>query len=69
MGQFMAAFRNLLLNVEDIKDGIEQSLPPPNAPATVARKAKKGITSPDKTLVDTGSMQRAIDYEVIKGGE
>ncbi|PHM61192.1 hypothetical protein [Xenorhabdus ishibashii] len=53
----------------DIQDSIEQSLPPPNAPATIARKAKKGIAAPDKTLVDTGSMQRAIDYEIVKGGK
>ncbi|MBE8596853.1 hypothetical protein IQ209_10095 [Xenorhabdus sp. BG5] len=51
----------------DIKDSIEHSLPPPNAPETIARKRKKGIAEPEKTLVDTGSMQRAVDYEVIKG--
>ncbi|MCC8367094.1 hypothetical protein J8V57_12550 [Xenorhabdus sp. PB61.4] len=69
-GGIEAAFETVgKIMADDIKDSIEQSLPPPNTPATVARKAKKGIASPDKTLVDTGSMQRAIDYEVIKGGE
>ncbi|KLU14548.1 hypothetical protein AFK69_10055 [Xenorhabdus sp. GDc328] len=53
----------------DIKDSIEQSLPPPNAPATVAKKTKKGRASPGQTLVDSGSMQRAVDFEVIKGGK
>ncbi|PHM30021.1 hypothetical protein [Xenorhabdus innexi] len=60
VGQVMAS---------DIKDSIEQSLPPPNAPETVARKAKKGNASPGQTLVDTGSLQRAIDYEVIKSSK
>ncbi|MDC9591151.1 hypothetical protein PSI23_18120 [Xenorhabdus sp. XENO-10] len=69
-GGVEAAFNTLgMVMAADIKDSIEQSLPPPNAPATVAKKTKKGRASPGQTLVDSGSLQRAIDYEVIKGGE
>ncbi|BET96530.1 hypothetical protein [Xenorhabdus taiwanensis] len=69
-GGVEAAFNTVgMVMAADIRDSIEQSLPPPNAPATIARKAKKGIAAPDKTLVDTGSMQRAIDYEIVKGGK
>ncbi|REF28689.1 hypothetical protein BDD26_3639 [Xenorhabdus cabanillasii] len=65
-----AAFNTLgMVMASDIKDSIEQTLPPPNAPATVASKIKKGRASPGQTLVDSGSLQRAIDYEVIKSGK
>lgn len=47
---------------EDIQAKILSSMPPPNAPATVARKAKK--QGPRGTLVDTGSMVKAVEYEV-----
>ncbi|MDE9557320.1 hypothetical protein KKJ06_18320 [Xenorhabdus bovienii] len=55
--------------VQDIKDTIEQGVSPPNHPTTVAAKARKGLAEPNKTLIDTGSMQRAIAHEIIKGGE
>ncbi|MDC9591053.1 hypothetical protein PSI23_17610 [Xenorhabdus sp. XENO-10] len=65
-----AAFNTLgMIMALDIRDSIEKSLPPPNNPATVAAKTRKGRASPNQTLVDSGSMQRAIDYEVIKNGE
>ncbi|AOM39549.1 hypothetical protein [Xenorhabdus hominickii] len=54
--------------VQDIKDTIEQGVSPPNHPTTVAAKAHKGRAEPNKTLIDTGSMQRAIAHEIIKGG-
>ncbi|MBC8947075.1 MULTISPECIES: hypothetical protein [Xenorhabdus] len=67
-GGVEATFNTLgMVMAADIKDSIEQSLPPPNAPATIAAKTRKGRASPGQTLVDSGSMQRAIDYEVIKG--
>ncbi|CDH33892.1 hypothetical protein [Xenorhabdus bovienii] len=66
-GGIEAAFNTLgMIMASDIKDSIEQSLPPPNAPATVAAKVRKERASPNQTLVDSGSLQRAIDYEVIK---
>ncbi|WP_313690070.1 hypothetical protein [Pantoea sp.] len=54
------------LMVQDIRDTIEHSVPPPNVAATVAAKRRKGRAKPDQTLVDSGSMQRAIDFEIIK---
>lgn len=36
----------------------------PNSPATVARKAAKGKRYPDQPLIDTGSLQEAIRYEM-----
>lgn len=53
--------------VQDIRDTIEHVVPPPNAEATIAIKTKKGRANPSQTLVDSGSMQRAIDFEIIKG--
>jgi len=43
---------------DDIENAIAQWATPPNAPSTIARKGF------DKPLIDTGSMQRAVDYEV-----
>lgn len=54
--------------VQDIRNTIENSVPPPNAKSTVEAKRRKGRARPDQTLVDSGSFQRAIDYEVIPGG-
>lgn len=36
----------------------------PNSPETVARKAAKGKRYPDQPLIDTGSLQEAIRYEM-----
>ncbi|MBL3522872.1 hypothetical protein IM876_09370 [Serratia plymuthica] len=56
--------------VQDIKDTIEHSIPPPNAKTTVDNKRRKGRANPHQTLVDSGSMQRAVDFEIItKGSE
>lgn len=45
-------------------------LPPPNAPATLARKAAKGDTGGGsvRTLVDSGQMIRALAHVVSTGG-
>lgn len=55
---------------DDIVDTIKSDMPPPNAPSTKARKTKKitgtgggGSYSPG-TLVDTGSMVRAVNWEI-----
>ncbi|HDL6962225.1 TPA: hypothetical protein PXM28_001467 [Yersinia enterocolitica] len=53
--------------VQDIRDSIERSIPPPNADSTINNKRRKGRASPDKTLVDSGSMQRAVAFEIITG--
>lgn len=55
------------LMVQDIRDTIEHSVPPHNAKATVDAKRRKGRAKPEQTLVDSGSMQRAVDFEIIKG--
>lgn len=43
---------------DDVESAIAQWAAPRNAPSTIARKGF------DKPLVDTGVMQRAVDYEV-----
>ncbi len=43
---------------DDVENAIAAWASPPNAPATIARKGF------DKPLIDTGTMQRAVDYEV-----
>jgi len=53
--------------VQDIRDSIEQSVPPPNAQSTVDSKRRKGRANPTQTLVDSGSEQRAVDFEIITG--
>lgn len=52
--------------VQDIRDTIEHSVPPPNKQSTIDAKARKGRAIPTQTLVDSGSYQRSIDYEIIK---
>lgn len=53
----------------DIQNFVTQGeqVPPPNAPATLARKlakSKKGATKAPRTLVDTGRMIGAVGWEV-----
>lgn len=50
----------------DIVYEIEHGQFAPNSPLTVELKRLKGRTQPDKPLVDTGVMEKAIDYEVMK---
>lgn len=57
---------------KDVQELIDTtSLPPPLAPSTVAAKKSRGSPQPDHALIDTGTMLRAIRYEVVpmKGGE
>lgn len=55
---------------EDIQATINSNMAPPNSPATIRAKTKKvdggdlGETMTPGTLIDTGSMIRAVDYEV-----
>lgn len=57
---------------DDIVKTIKSNMPPRNAPATIERKTK-GITKGGKTvgshapgtLIDTGSMLNAVNYEVF----
>lgn len=47
-------------------------IPPPNAPATLARKqslTRKGSTGSVRTLIDTGRMVAAITWQVTKKGD
>ena len=48
--------------VEDIQATIKSSMPPPNSPETLKRK--HAATAGKCTLIDTGAMFTAIDYEV-----
>lgn len=45
----------------DVRAKIRSNVPPPNAPATIARKKST------KTLVDTGQLRQSITYEVRDG--
>jgi hypothetical protein len=47
----------------DIKAGIKEGLPPPNAPSTIARK---GSSTP---LIDTGILLNSIRYKVNERGD
>lgn len=58
----------------DVKNFVTQGppIPPPNAPATLARKqakTRRGSKGKVRTLVDTGRMVGSISYVVEKGGE
>ncbi|HDM9019720.1 TPA: hypothetical protein RFB65_001859 [Yersinia enterocolitica] len=67
-GGIEKAFNTLgAVMVQDIRDSIEHSIPPPNTQSTIKNKRRKGRASPDKTLVDSGSMQRAVAFEIITG--
>lgn len=52
---------------QDIKSAIESMIPPPNAESTIEAKRRKGLAQPDLTLVDSGSLQDSISYEIITG--
>ncbi|AOM39673.1 hypothetical protein [Xenorhabdus hominickii] len=65
-----AAFNTLgMIMAADIQESIRKNIPPKNSQSTQDAKERKGIKDYDKTLIDTGGMEGAIDYEVIKGGE
>lgn len=40
---------------------IQEGIPPPNAPSTIAAKGS------DHTLIDSGQMRDSVDFEVVKG--
>lgn len=62
------AFNQLgMVMVQDIRDSIGSNIQPENTPATIAAKKRKGRANPASTLIDSGSYQRAIDYEINKG--
>lgn len=48
-----------------VQNKIRSNVPPPNAPATVAQKAKYGV--PPQTLINTGLMLRSVAYRVVLG--
>lgn len=48
----------------DIKQSIQHGSWAPDAPATVAAKARKGKSEPDHPLVDTGDLLKSIISEV-----
>lgn len=53
----------------DIVQTIESSVPPALAKQTVKRKAARGKSNPDQTLVDTGTMEKAVAFEMVGGGK
>lgn len=50
--------------VGDIKEKIGSNIAPENAPLTIARKTR-GKGGKTTTLIDTGIMRNAINYEII----
>lgn len=52
------------LGVDDLRETIRRGVPPPNSPATVKAKERRGNAEPDQTLVWTGSMFAAIAADV-----
>lgn len=68
-GTSMEGIRNALTAVgemaaNDIRQTIQNGVAPANAQSTVDKKRRKGNADPAHTLVDSGSMQAAISYEV-----
>lgn len=51
--------------VTDVVQTIENGVPPPNAQRTVEEKRKRGRSEPNKTLIDTGEMEKAVKSEVV----
>lgn len=53
----------------DMRNGIREGIPPPNAPSTLARKlamTRPGSTGSPKPLIDTGRLLGSITYEVSR---
>lgn len=48
----------------DIQSAIEAGIDPPLSPATIARKRKRGKQNATTPLIDTGTLQESIQYEV-----
>lgn len=49
-----------------MQEAIEWGIDPPLAEETIARKRKRGKQNPDTPLIDTGTLQESISYEVGK---
>ena len=48
----------------DIQAKIMSNVPPPNAPATAARKARRKGGGYSGTIFDTGALHKSIQYEI-----
>jgi len=53
----------------DVIEKIKSSVPPPNAPATQARKAARPGGGYSGTLFDTGTMLGSVSYQLLTAGE
>lgn len=54
----------------DVKKKVTEGeqIPPPNAPATLARKAAKGeAAAAPRTLIDTGRLINSVTHQVVTG--
>jgi len=49
----------------DIQDKIMSNMPPPNAPATAARKASRKGGGYAGTLFESGALHKSISYEIM----
>lgn len=52
------------LMAKDMQAAIEAGIPPASSPKTIEAKRKRGKVKPDTPLIDTGTMQEAINFEV-----
>ena len=53
----------------DIQDKLMSNMPPPNAPATAARKAGRKGGGYAGTLFETGALHKSIQYEITETAE
>lgn len=56
-----------LEGAKDMQAAINAGIDPPSAPETIARKLKRGRKNPNTPLIDTGTLQESIDYEMLGG--
>lgn len=49
---------------KDMQAAIEAGIPPASSPKTIEAKQRRGKDNPNTPLVDTGTMQESINFEV-----
>lgn len=52
---------------KDIQKKIDDGVPPRSSQATIEYKRRRGRQNPETTLIDTGTLQESISYEVKEG--
>lgn len=66
-GKLFQAFMLLgKLASKDMQQAIEDGINPVLAPETIKRKQRRGKQNPNTPLIDSGTLQESISYEVTK---